>query len=67
VAGVAERDPIPHDWSAAQEARPLHGVLAEPVSDRVHGQLQTLTARPRRSREEVQLAVISAESRQPDA
>src|SRR5713101_1563982 len=66
VASVAEGDPIPNHRSAAQKPRPLHGVLAEAVTDRIHGHLQALVPRPRRPGEEVQLAVVVAESRQPD-
>jgi hypothetical protein len=62
VAGVAEGDAIPNHWSATQEPRSLHSVLAEAITDRVHGHLQTFAAGSGRPREEIQLAVVVAET-----
>src|SRR5258706_7234046 len=68
MAGVAECDPVTDHWSAPEEARPLDGVLAEPVADRVHRRLQARVPWFGGSREQIQLAGAGvAQAREADA
>ena len=56
MAGVAEGDPVSDHCSATEKARPLDGVLAKPVADRIHRRLQARVPGFRGSREQIHLA-----------
>src|SRR5438270_9704424 len=58
VPCITKRDPVPHHPGSPQQPGALHGVLAEPVADRVHRRLEPLLARRNRLAEQVELACV---------
>src|SRR5256885_146622 len=67
VPCITKRDSVPHHPGPTQQPGALHGVLAEPVADRVHRRLEPLLTRRRGLAEQIELACVAlGQSRQPD-
>src|SRR5258706_9988458 len=68
VSGVPEGDAIANHGRAAQEARTLHGILAEAVADRIDRRLETFVAGADITREQAHLpGVRVGQSREANA